>query len=45
MRRLSLVFLLGAAFAVGGLSYVQSQMTDRSMDRGAMEHGTMDPGG
>lgn len=43
-RKLSAVFLVGAALAVGGLTWAQTQMDHSRMGHGAMDHGQMDHG-
>ena len=37
--KLSAVFLIGTALAVGGLTYAQAQMDHGQMDHGHMDHG------
>ncbi len=37
--KLSAVFLIGTALAVGGLTYAQAQMDHSQMDQGHMDHG------
>lgn len=44
MLKISAVFLVGTALAVGGLTYAQAQMNHGSMDHGSMNHGSMDHG-
>ena len=42
--KLTAVFLIGTALAVGGLTYAQTQMDHGRMNHGAMDHGAMDHG-
>jgi len=43
-KKLSVVFLVGTALAVGGLTFAEAQMDHGSMDHGSMDHGSMDHG-
>ncbi|TVP73574.1 MAG: DUF305 domain-containing protein [Rhodobacteraceae bacterium] len=39
LTKLSAVFLVGTALAVGGLTYAQAQMNHSHMDHGHLDHG------
>jgi uncharacterized protein (DUF305 family) len=43
-KKLSAVFLIGTALAVGGLTYAQTQMGQSRTGHGQMGHGAMDHG-